>query len=236
MITEPLSTTAIPSLGPCGKPCDHPCDSPCEAELCEKAASLWTRLLKASLWNTLDVCFDDVYQEPKTILIVGGCRQMDLSQRLALLLPAADITLVDPDEAVAAKAKEEVCCRFKFIAAPLEALPFDTNAFDLVIAHNFLAYPQNWERAISELGRVTNKNLFFSTHRPWLSGIAQKIPGFTQGLFELGVELPEQLPEKVSILKHLTLYTKIKTKLTPFPWTVYMTQKKPAWEEKLVLN
>lgn len=200
--------------------------------------SFWQRLFKQSLWNTLDICFDDVYSEPKKILIIGGCRQMDLSQRLALLLPAAEITLVDPDEAVAQKAKEEVCCRFKFIAAPLEQLPFETSTFDLTIAHNFLAYPQqDWRRALSEASRVTSRNLFFSVHRPLLWKLGRMIPGICQGMGRLGIVMPQQLPEKFELLTHLHLYTKIKTRLSPFPWTVYMTEIRPEKkEEKLVLE
>lgn len=223
----------LPGKGPCGQPCDHPCEEPCQPGV----ETFWQRLFKASLWNTLDICFDDVLSEPKKILIVGGCRQMDLSQRLALLLPAADITLVDPDEAIAQKAKEEVCCRFKFIAAPLEQLPFEASQFDLTIAHNFLAYPQqNWRRALSELGRVTGKNLFLSVHRPWLWSALRALPGACYGMNALGVQMPQTLPEKFELLMHLHLYAKIKSKLAPLPWTVYMTEMRPDKEEKLTFK
>lgn len=238
-MTSDVETPTLPmpqGLGPCGKPCDHPCDE--AQETCPDhvaAQSWWAQWLKASLINTLDVCFDDVYTEPKKILIVGGCRQMDLSQHIALLLPAAEIHLVDPDEAVVAKTKEEVCCRFKFQAAPLEQLPYDMDQFDLTIAHNFLAYPENWQRALSELGRVTQGNLFFSVHRPVLWAMARRIQGIANGMRQLGMDLPERLPLQEELLTHLTQAAKIKTKLVPLPWTVYMTQIRPKWEEKLVL-
>lgn len=230
--SQPLSLT-VEGFGPCGQPCDHPCDEPCEEKQVKQ--SRWTQWLRDSLFNTLDVCFDDVYREPKKILIVGGCRQMDLSQHIALLLPAAEITLVDSDEAVVERAKAEICCRFKFVTAPLEALPFDADQFDLTIAHNFFAYPQGWQSAMSELGRVTSENLFLSAHRPWLWALSRRIGGLSQAMQELGTELPNKVPETFDLLTHLTMYAKVKTKLAPFPWTVYMTQMRPVREEKLVL-
>lgn len=235
MISDPHSSPlpGIENWGPCGQPCDHPCDQPCDEKT--PSQSRWATWLKTSLFNTLDVCFDDVYSEPKKILIVGGCRQMDLSQHIALLLPAAEITLVDPDEAVVKKAQEEICCRFKFVTASLESLPFDADQFDLTIAHNFFAYPQQWQQAMSEIGRVTSGNLFLSVHRPLLWSIAKRFRSICRAMTDLGLALPNRLPETFDILTHIHLYAKIKTKLAPFPWTVYMAQMRPNREEKLTL-
>lgn len=223
------------NMGPCGKPCDQPCDQNESFDEKDTTGSSWLRWMNSSLFNTLDVCFDDVYREPKKILIIGGCRQMALSQHIALLLPAADISLVDSDESIVERAKEEICCRFKFITAPLEALPFESNTFDLTIAHNFLAYPQQWQAALSETSRVTSGNLFLTVHRPLLWSFAQRISGMRSAMKEAGLTLPESLPEQFEFLTQLTQYAKIKTKLVPFPWTAYMTNIRPSWEEKLVL-
>ncbi|HEY9688257.1 MAG TPA: class I SAM-dependent methyltransferase [Coleofasciculaceae cyanobacterium] len=235
MISD-LQTTPI-KIGSCGEPCNE-CDEPCEERCADQDTkdSVWSRFLKASLFNTLDLCFDDVYQEPKKILIVGGCRQLDLSQHIALLLPAAEIVLVDPDEAETKRAEEEICCRFKFVAAPLEQLPFENETFDLTIAHNFVAYSAQWEKALSEISRVTGKNLFLSVHRPLVWNMMKGIGGLSRAMRMLGTELPDQLPGKFELLTHMRLYTKLKTRLTPFPWTVYMTEMRPMREEKLVLT
>ncbi len=223
-------------LGSCGKPCDQTCDEPCADKPGAAVRSRWANWLNTSLFNTLDLCFDDVYREPKKILIVGGCRQMDLAQHIALLLPAAEIHLVDPDEAAVQRAQEEICCRFKFVTGALEALPYETDQFDLTIAHNVMALPQqDWKRALSELTRVTEANLFFSMHRPLLWKVATRIGGFAQGVKELGIQVPSHMPPAFDVISHLTEYVKIKTKLAPFPWTVYMTQVRPKWEEKLEL-
>lgn len=221
-------------LGSCGQPCDKPCDEPCADHPAATGDSRWKKFLKASLFNTLDLCFDDVYAEPKTILIVGGCRQRDLAQHIALLLPAADIVVVDPDEQQVAKAKAEICCRFKFVHAPLEALPFEAGAFDLTIAHNFPAYPQaNWQRALSEVCRVTGKNLMVSVHRPVLWSLLRRLPGFCPAMGQLGSVPPLHIPARAEWLTHLRLQAQIKTILTPPPWTVYMTAMKPDRIEKV---
>lgn len=217
-------------------PCEHPCESPCEQQQCAGKQAFWTDLMRSSLINTLDVCFDDVYAEPKKILMVGGCRQRDLAQHVALLLPAADIVLVDPDAVETEKAEKEICCRFKFITAPLEALPFEDGAFDLTIAHNALAYAQNWPQAISEITRVSNKNVLLSVHRPWLWKLFQGFSPIKAAMTKLGTfDLPT-LPTQYDFLSRLTLYAKIKTRLKPFPWTFYMTEVKPNREERLVLG
>lgn len=224
-LSKPLS-----GLGSCGEPCSQPC-----GEKPQSLPSRWAGWLKASLFNTLDLCFDDVYREPRRILIVGGCRQLALAQHIALLLPATEITLVDSDEAVVRQAKEAICCRFRFVAAPLEALPFDADDFDLTLAHNFFAYPADWQRAMAELGRVTSGNLFLSLHRPLLWSLARKIRGMRCAMAELGALPPERLPSRFELLSAIRLYAKIKTCLSPFPWTVYMMEMKPLREEKLVL-
>lgn len=212
----------------------EPCSQPCR-EKDSAPSSRWTDWLKSSLFNTLDICFDDVYREPRRILIVGGCRQVALAQHIALLLPATEITLVDADEAVVQKAKEAICCRFKFVAAPLEALPFEPDHFDLTLAYNFFAYPADWRLSLSELSRITSGNLLLSVHRPLLWKLARQLPGIRPAMAELGISPPQQVPSRFDLLTGLRRYAKIKTCLTPFPWTVFMTEMKPMREEKLVL-
>lgn len=223
-------------LGACGKPCDQTCDEPCADKPSSIARSRWSHWINASLFNTLDLCFDEVYQEPKKILIVGGCRQMDWSQHVALLLPAAEIHLVDPDEAVVQRAQEEICCRFKFVTAPLDRLPYERDQFDLTLAHNLLALPQaDWTNTLAELARVTSANFMLSMHRPLLWAMASRLPGFSQGVQALGLQVPARLPAAGDFLTVLSRYAKVKAKFAPLAWTVYMTAVKPKWDEKLTL-
>jgi SAM-dependent methyltransferase len=225
-----------------GTPCQNPCDSPCGESADQNSTTVsqpetWmAKWMKASLFNTLDLCFDHVYQEPKSILIVGGCRQVSLAQHIALLLPSAEITLVDPCPDIAQRAKAEICCRFKFIDSPLEALPFENNAFDLTLAHNYFAYPAVWQQGFAELYRVTRTNVFFSINQPFVWWLMGALMGGQATLDTLGIQLPGQLPENDDLMKMLAPMAKISAKWSPLPWKCYMTQVKPAWNPKTVLS
>lgn len=224
------------TLGPCGQPCDQPCAEPCDEHPSDVVPTRGlARLLETTLYNALDVCFDEVMAEPRKMLIVGGCRQRNLAQHLALLLPGTDMVLVDPEARVVQKAQEEICCRFKFVHAPLEALPFDTDEFDVTIAHNFLAYPEHWESAVDELGRVTRANLLISHQRPLLWALTRWLGPFEKALKAQGVELPRKLPPKFELLNRLYRTSRVKTCIAPYPFTVYMTAMNPVKEERLVL-
>ncbi len=230
------SEVATPEIqwGPCGQPCDSPCDDHSTNANADAGTNSWTQMLQSSLFNTLDVCFDDVHKEPKKILMVGGSRQLALAQHLALLLPAAEIHLVDPDAAVTKRAEEEICCRFKFATSPLEKLHYEDNQFDLTIAHNFFGYPKDWKPAMSELGRVTSGHLWLSVHRPLLAKMAGLMPGFKQAMAGMGTCTTHvRLPDNVEMLTHLLLYSKIETRLAPFPWTVYMNKMRSNTDREI---
>ena len=223
-------------LGPCGKPCDQPCDEAdggCD-QLNGELGALG-HVLERTLFNAMDVCFDEVQAEPKRMLIVGGCRQRRLAQHLALLRPGTEIVLVDPSENEARQAEADICCRFKFIAAPMEALPFENESFDLTIAHNYFAFPENWGKGVDELCRVTKSNLLISHHRPLLWGVFGGIKPLQSALAAQGMKLPKHLPEKFDLQTRLYKHTRTKSCLAPFPWTMYMTAMKPVREERLVL-
>lgn len=231
-----MSSVESMMSGGCDKPCSEPCSETASLNPSAENETKTVQWVKNSVFNTLDLCFDEVYQEPKSILIPGGCRQIALAQHIALLLPAAEITLIDSCAGVVQKAKEEICCRFKFIETPLESLPFERNAFDLTIAHNYFAYPKDWKQGFSELCRVTESNLFFSIHRPLLWSIFGRLMGGDQTLEQLGMSLPKSLPEQNDMMKLFATTIKIKAKWNPFPWRGYMTHVKPGWDQKLTLQ
>lgn len=219
-----MNTLLQPEIkSPCDTPCDSPCgdDSPCdEAPMAPKSA--WHRLLENSLHNTLDIAFDEVRKEPKKILMVGGCRQRDFARHIALLLPAADISLVDPDAEQARLAKEEVCCRFKFITTPTEAMPFDNGQFDLVIAHNLPEFCDDWQAALAEIRRVTSNdqgNVMISLPRKAFWNSLSWLPGLKAALAKTGTTLtgPSLKPENVICFLGKTAPIHLKT--NPFPWT-----------------
>jgi len=233
----PTHPTTV-SFGPCGEPCDSPCDTPCEGGADGKARQGWLqKLLCTGFNNAIDLCFDDVYAEPKTILMVGGCRQRNFAQRIALMLPGADIAMVDPSEEEAVRAKQEICCRFEFFVASMDHLPFEDNQFDLVFAHNLaeLLPPEAWETGLKEVLRVAGKNVLIGHHRAGLSRGLEGLLGLWPGapsrpvqaaLKASGITLPETQPpnpsEVRSQLRRLAPEFRFTTELTPFPWQLYM--------------
>jgi|GEM_PF-2221249 len=236
---NPLPTL---QMGPCGSPCESPCseDERKDKPVDEPTTAIYNSL-KNALVNAMDLCFDNVYEEPKRILMIGGCRQISLAQHIALLLPAVEITLVDSDEAIVAATKEAICCRFKFVSASLEQLPYDSNHFDLTIAHHFHAYPKDWKMALSEACRVTSKNIMVTLPRKWQWNLGRALMGqsYKEALVALGASSGSccpPVPETFDWLTQLTLYAKIKSRYAPFPWAFQMCEIKDAWEERLILN
>ncbi|MGE0200898.1 MAG: class I SAM-dependent methyltransferase [Candidatus Melainabacteria bacterium] len=226
------------AFGPCGEPCDSPCDSPCEGGGEAEGRQGWLqKLLCTGFNNAIDLCFDDVYAEPKTILMVGGCRQRTFAQRLALMLPGAEIAMVDPSEEEAVRAKQEICCRFEFFVAPMDRLPFEDGQFDLVLAHNLaeLLPPQTWESGLKEVLRVAGKNVLLSHHRGGLTRGMESLLGLWPGapsrpvqaaLKAGGITLPQTpAPNPADVraqLRQLAPQYDFTTELTPFPWHLYM--------------
>jgi len=200
--------------------------------------SIWKQLCQDALWNTLDLCFDEIHTEPQRILVIGGGRQIDFAQRLALLLPAADITLLDSDDSVTQAAREQICCRFKFVTSSLDALPYENGHFDWTIAQNALALPHdNWQAMMTELARVTQKNLLFSMHRPVIWSSLRWLPGLKQAVSGLGLFPPERLPDDpASILNRLLPYGKLKSRFEPFLWQVTMWSIHQDTETCLILG
>ena len=216
--------------------CSLACDTPCAKS--RMKTGLAQRFLKA-FFNAVDLCFDDVYQEPQKILMVGGCRQRDFAQHIALLLPAAEITLIDPDPEEARKAQEEICCRFKFIPAQPDELPFEDGYFDLVFAHNFfeLAEVRNnhWKVGLRELFRVTSKNperrgnVLISWHRVWVWQLLKQLPGVSQAFALQGNRMPFHLPDPEDIRTVLgRAGAVVESTVSPLPWQVWMTRMLPV--------
>ena len=215
-----------------GSECSGSCD---DAPKAPPQPSWAANLLKSSFYNALDLCFDDVKAEPKRILMIGGCRQRDFAQYIALVLPGSEIVLVDPDAEEARKAKEEICCRFKFIDASLEALPFEDDAFDLTFAHNLLEFTEYWPQALSEIARVTTGNFLMTVHNPAQWTVGKLLPGMKEALAATGVTLPATLPDRHDLMTRLWHHGRVTTKLAPFPWTFLMMTMNPVREERLRL-
>jgi hypothetical protein len=211
--------------------CETPCDQfeDCGSGDCsdkpEKKpakAGFWQSMFVKGLHNTLNLAFDEVYQEPKKILMIGGCRQTDFARHVALLLPAADITLVDPDANVTERAKAEICCRFKFETSEIESMPFDNGQFDLIIAHNLPEYVQNQAGADAEIARITSKrqgNVMLSTLNPLSMNLFSWLPGFKSGLMATGVDLKASSVDLDAVKRVFTSSQgSLALEVNPLPW------------------
>jgi len=183
-------------------------------------------MLLGAFYNAVDLAFDDVLKEPQKILMIGGCRQQAFAQHIALLLPAADITLVDPDAEIARAAKEKICCRFQFTSASLNELPFETEHFDLVFAHNLLELSGDYVPVISEIDRVTTRNhgnFLISHHRPKAWRAMALLPGFEDAMADIGTPSPLFAVSDHAIEGAIKQHAEIAQKLSPLPWRIYMT-------------
>jgi hypothetical protein len=195
--------------------------------------------------NVLNLYIDELREEPKRILIIGGCRQRALARKLALIFINSQITVTDPDPEEARLADEEVNCRLKFIHAPCEALPFADNAFDVTFAHHWFDLVTHFPKAASEASRVT-QTTFWCSH---LNGAGQKFPGLFPGLHaHLAADRlthnPQAMantPDKNVLLRQMLLYAKLQKNMHPglvelFPWATWLFALKPDRQERLVLS
>lgn len=225
-------------VSPCSKPCDDPCSEPC-AEPCEEkrleTSGFLPRLLNVGFKNALHIAFDELLAEPKRILMIGGCRQREFAKYLAFLLPATDIYVLDPDAKEVADAQAEICCRFKFVHASLEDLPFESDFFDLTLAHHLFQYVSDWEPAMAEIGRVSRSHFLFTAPRPNLWRTLTLLPGVKNAFKSEGLAVPKA-PEWSQVLTYLNRYGKIRAQMAPWPWNMYMVAMKPIKEERTILE
>jgi SAM-dependent methyltransferase len=197
-----------------------------------------TRWFLQTFANALTLCLGELDQEPKRILYVGGCRQQALARQLALLFPVSHITLVDPDSEVVQKAEQEIHCRFRFVHAPVEALPFEPDSFDFIFIHNVFEFATDWQRAMDELGRVGNGQMLLTFHkqnRLWrLWG--RHVRSIGQAFREMGTRPAESpLMDRYPLLTALWRYARPQMIINAYPFWLVMSRMNPVREERLIL-
>lgn len=202
----------------------------------------WGGRLLELAWNEgLMNCLDEMRAEPRSILMVGGCRQRVLARKLAFLFPATKITLVDPDPEQVRRAEADIHCRFSFIPSDLAHLPFEDNRFDLTLVPNLFEFlpakPEAWEEALVHLARVTDGHLFFSLQQQgvWWQLLGSRWPNFQAALSRHGLTLPEaQLPQ-TQVIQAARRYGEVCYRVNPYPWSMWMLKLRPIRETRLVL-
>lgn len=187
-----------------------------------------TKALVDAFYSAMELCFDELPDEPRKILIVGGCRQRDMARRLAFMLPFCAIHVLDPDYDQYKKAQEEIRCRFKFVHSPVEETLFEDGYFDLTLSHSLFEYTEDGEAALRELARVTKHNLLVGAFRPAAWNLLGWLPGMKQTLKVLGCGIPKNQPSAGALKKWLKDHAEIRLTASPFPWTLRMCRLKAS--------
>lgn len=225
---------------PCSEPCSDPCSDrePCSDQMGDAFETPFTgfsAMFHTAFRNAFKIAFDEILEEPKRILMIGGCRQREFARYLGFLLPVAEIYVLDYDKEEVVRAKEEVCCRFQFVHSTVEKMPFENDFFDLTIGHHIFEYVTDWEASMSEIARVTTANLLLTQPRPRLWGWANRLPGVAASFKKQGLSMPERPVSRNDLFTHLNRYAKIKAQLAPMPWEMFMTAMKPGRVHRTLL-
>ena len=109
----------------------------------------------------------DLYQINKKMTVLEvGCGNGELWAKN--MVPNAKITLSDISEGMLDDAKSRLGKKYKYVCCDVQALPFDDNTFDLVIANHVLFYVKDINVALTEIKRVLKPGgkLFASAYGP----------------------------------------------------------------------
>jgi ubiquinone/menaquinone biosynthesis C-methylase UbiE len=197
--------------------------------------NLWITGIEGGFYNALTLCLQVPKQPPNRILVIGGCRQRQLAEYLAMTYPNAKIALLDPDQVEVDQAKADIHCRFHFMHAPVEALPLPDDSVDWVIAHQLFDYITDWPTAAQELARVCKTLLVTSVALPWRSKLVRRLPQVAQWLDRQGCQAVT-LHNWNDVLTQLIPNGKVKKFLEPLPWRMIAVEMKPVKEQRLMLT
>jgi len=184
------------------------------------------RWVVSGFYNAFETALDELpFNQPRRILVLGGCRQRDLARRLGFMIPLSQIVVFDPEESRAEEAKAIIKCRFDFRHGELDALPFADGHFDWVLAHDWAAYiniTQSPQAVLAELARVSRQVLVLSQRRPLLWSLAARLPGVKKAWQAMGFETTSVLPAI-----HSGVGNTVSQQLSETPWQEHRLV--PAW-------
>jgi SAM-dependent methyltransferase len=106
-------------------------------------------------WQFRDRFFDRIVPAPGRATLEVGCGEGRVARDLATR--GHTVTAVDASPVLVASAAE-ADPRSQYLVAAAEALPFDSGAFDLVVAYNSLMDVDDMPSAIAEAARVLEPN------------------------------------------------------------------------------
>lgn len=111
--------------------------------------------------------FDRIAREVRTglpetagaTLLDAGCGEGFVAEALSERLPGVAITGVDVSPEAIAYASQHGSGRVRYGTGSLEALPFDTASFDVVVCTEVLEHLPSPDRALAELRRVARRGV-----------------------------------------------------------------------------
>lgn len=187
-----------------------------------------SRLILKSYLSSFNLCMSDLGWTPKSILEVG-CGDGSMLSYVGQTIMNARVMGVEFDQNTVAFAKERNCCRIEFVSLnPAETLPFESNAFDVVISHGFLGntpLPRHWVR---EMARVSAEGLIVSAQTPVGSAWLHKLPGADKAkLIGRPVFSPQTQPISLRLLKTWVEREglKVESMLMPAPYGMLLARK-----------
>lgn len=107
-------------------------------------------------------------------ILESGCGPGFLSKNLKKWFPKADITLTDYEPTLLERSREETNL-LNIFQCDSEALPFDSDTFDLVISFHMIEHLVNPDNFISEAYRVLKPNSYFIYATPNPVGIPARL-------------------------------------------------------------
>lgn len=146
----------------------------------------------------------------------------------SLARSGAKVTAVDFSTAAIARAHERMRrydFEARFFVADAEALPFASDAFDLVVVHDGLHHLDDPYRAVAEMGRVASEGvLVLEPARAFLTSLAVRL-GLAEEVEEAGNYVRRLAPKKVARCLRAAGFERVSWKRTlmyyphrPFAW------------------
>ncbi len=181
-------------------------------------------LLNIFISNILKIVSNLAQKENISYILDAGCGEGFIACEIRKQMPSINIVGIDISEQSLQLAKK-LNSNVNFIKADITKIPYDRNAFDLVLALEVLEHLSDPQLALEELKRVTKKYCLISV--PWE-------PFFSLGNFFSGryVKYLGHNPEHLNLWKRkeiinlVSRYFEIEFTKTSFPWLIILSTKK----------
>jgi len=179
------------------------------------------RRLMAGFYSALT---DLIQPLPVERCLEVGCGEGRLMSHLKELRKEMVIWGSDISEEIL-RVAADMNCDCSLVAAPVESLPFETGAFDLVVACELLEHVAQPRLALAEIERVTNSYVLVSV--PW-EPIWRLLNLLRGSYITRWGNTPGHINHwsRQGFIRLLELHLNILKIKTPLPWTMALCQKR----------